>query len=564
MEVAKSIRTASTQIRQRAPIGETGRLAILFGIVSMITSCAPFQQRAESLQLQDEAENRGLAFTYLAGGTQKYRLPEIMGGGVALVDADQDGDLDVYIVQSGSLDESLDAHANALFVNDGEGRFMQLNAGDASNHLGYGMGVAVGDFDNDGLPDLFITQHGPNVLLQNRGTNQFADVSAAAGFDFDAWSTAAAFGDFDADGDLDLWVVNYIEWSETMEPECYQAMLGSRDYCSPSHYNAPAQDRVFRNDGAGEFVEVTGPAGVLGTKGNGLGVVVADMNHDGLVDVFVANDTSPNHLWLNQGEFQFNESCSVWNCAVDQHGVARAGMGIVTTDLNDDAKQDIMIVNITTEPNFVFQNEDGYFRDTTSSAGLNIHTQRFTRFGLVVEDLNNDGWLDIFEANGAVSRLSKPHDGDKYAEPNSLYQGSAGGRFELIRRSDAIRTSRGAAVGDIDNDGRLDIVVVDRDAPVVLLMNQSGTSGNWLLLDIRDRHGRAALGATVSLDIGHRTLTRVVQRAGSYLSSRDPRVHFGLGEAESVSNIRIRWLSGAERLIERLEINQVHTVEENR
>ena len=538
------------------------RVVFVLALLLTLAACAQFQPKSLPIQLENQAESRGLAFTYLAGGTEDYRLPEIMGGGVALFDADGDGDLDAYFVQSGSLDEQPDTHANALFVNDGAGQFTQHDAGDASKNLGYGMGVAVGDVNSDMRPDVFVTQHGPNVLLLNQGNNTFEDVSSDAGFRFDEWSTAAGFADFDMDGDLDLWVVNYIEWSETMEPECYQMMLGSRDYCSPSHYNSPAQDRVFRNDGNGVFVEVTGIAGVLGTKGNGLGMVTADLNHDGRMDVFVANDTSPNHLWLNQGNFQFKEDCAVWNCAVDQHGVARAGMGIVTTDLNDDAKQDLMIVNITTEPNYVFQNADGYFLDAASTVGLNIHTQRFTRFGLVVEDLNNDGWLDVFEANGAVSRLSKPHDGDKYAEPNSLYQGNAEGKFQLIDRSDAIQTSRGAAVGDIDNDGRLDIVVVDRDASVKLLMNRSVADGNWLMLDIREANGRTAIGATISLDIGERTLTRVVQRAGSYLTSRDPRVHFGLGAADSVSNIRIRWPNGHEREIDRLDVNQIHTIHE--
>ena len=529
----------------------------------MLASCAWLGIDSRPIRLVDEGATRGLTYTYVSGGTPKYRLPEIMGGGVALVDTDMDGDLDVYFVQSGSLDEQSAAHANILFLNDGSGTFAAQDAGAASVDLGFGMGVAVGDIDNDLRQDLFITQVGKNVLLRNLGDNQFVDASVYAGFRLDAWSTAASFADFDLDGDLDLWVVNYIEWSEAMEPECYQRMLGSRDYCSPSHYNTPAQDRVFRNEGAGRFFDVTGAAGVMGTKGNGLGVVTADLNGDGLIDVFVSNDTTPNHLWLNQGSFRFKEDCAVWNCAFDQHGVARAGMGVVTTDLDDDADQDLVIVNITTEPNFVFQNEVGYFRDVTSRVGLNMFTQRYTRFGLVVDDLNNDGLLDVFEANGAVSRLSKPHNGDQYAEPNSLYAGGTDGKFQLIEHSDAINTSRGAAVGDINNDGLLDIVVVDRDAPVKLMINQTRSPGNWVILDMRDVRERVALGATVSLKVGNRTITRVVQRASSYLSSRDPRLHFGLGAQDVVTDIRIRWLSGVERVIASLEVNQIHKIVEH-
>lgn len=511
----------------------------------------------------DESAERGLDYTYLAGGTPSHRLPEILGGGVALLDSDRDGDLDVYFVQGGSLDARSETHGNALFINNGTGKFDIGDGGDASRDLGYGMGMAVGDFNDDALPDIFVTQLGKNVLLRNEGNNQFRDVTLEAGFRFEEWSTATAFADFDLDGDLDLWVVNYVDWSESMEPECYQKMLGSRDYCSPVHYDAPAQDRVYRNDGGGRFTDMTGIAGVLGTRGNGLGIVTVDFNGDGLLDVFVANDTSPNHLWLNRGDFRFEDVAPIWNCALDSHGVARAGMGIVAADLDDDRDQDVIVVHITTEPNYVFQNEGAYFRDVTAQVGLSTYSQRYTRFGLVVDDLNNDGWLDILEVNGAVSRLSAPHEGDRFAEPNTLYEGTPEGRFNLIDHDGEIHTSRAAAVGDVDNDGTLEVIVVDRDKPAKLLVNQSRGIGRWLMLDVRDRYGRPALGAVVSLDVGDRTLTRVVQRASSYLASRDPRLHFGLGEIDRVSNIRVRWLSGVEKRIEWLDAGQIATIKED-
>ncbi len=539
-------------------------MKLVVGVAVFVLSgaCAQVERDTSSINLRDEAKQRGLDYTYLAGGTPAHRLPEIMGGGVALFDVEQDGDLDLYFVQSGSLDEHSKENGNTLFINDGLGQFRQQDGGDASRNLGYGMGVAVGDINNDALPDLFISQLGKNVLLANEGNLQFVDITDVAGFRFEDWSTATTFADFDQDGDLDLWVVNYVEWSEALEPECYQMMLGSRDYCSPSHYNAPAQDRVFRNDGEGRFVDVTQTSGVLGVKGNGLGIVTSDFNGDGLVDVFVANDTSPNNLWINRGDFQFIDEAALWNCAVDQHGVARAGMGIVATDLDDDRDQDVMIVHITTEPDYVFRNEGDYFLDITAQVGLSIHTQRYTRFGLVVDDLDNDGWLDVFEANGAVTRLSKPHKGDRFAEPNSLYRGTPEARFELVEYSDEIHTSRGAAVGDIDNDGRLEIVVVDRDESAKLLVNQSHSTGHWLIFDVRDRVGRSALGASVSLVNGARTLTRVVQRATSYLSSRDPRVHFGLGDAEFVENVVVSWPSGVTKRFEMIDSNQIVTVRE--
>ena len=533
-------------------------------LVVALCSCGWIERESLPIQLVDESAERDLEYTYLAGGTPNHRIPEILGGGVALLDSDQDGDLDVYFVQSGSLDETPATHGNALFINDGDGRFKAIDAGDASRNLGYGMGVAVGDFDNDSLPDLFVTQVGKNVLLRNEGHNKFEDVTFEAGFRFEEWSTATAFADFDLDGDLDLWVVNYIDWSESIEPECYQQMLGKRDYCSPMHYSAPAQDRVYRNDGNGRFTDMTGSAGILGSRGNGLGIVTVDFNGDGLLDVFVANDTSPNHLWLNRGDFRFEDVAPIWNCALDSHGVARAGMGIVATDLDDDLDQDVIVVHITTEPNYVFKNEGEFFRDITAQVGLSTYSQRFTRFGLIVDDLNNDGWLDVFEANGAVARLSDPHEGDRFAEPNTLYEGTPEGRFNLIDHDGAIHTSRAAAVGDIDNDGTLEIIVVDRDKPAKLLVNQARGIGRWLMLDVRDEFGRPALGATVSLDVGDRTLTRVVQRATSYLASRDPRLHFGLGDSDGVSNVRIRWLSGSEQQIDWLDAGQIATIEEGK
>ena len=533
---------------------------MILGVLS--ASCSQVDKDETGFGLVDESVQRGLEFSYISGSTENRRLPEIMGGGVALFDSDRDGDLDMYLVQGGLFETRSPSNANALFVNNGLGEFVLQDGADASLDLGYGMGIAVGDVNQDALPDLFITQLGENKLLVNDGSNQFRDVSTRAGFRLRDWSTATAFADFDLDGDLDLWVVNYIEWSTSMKPECYQTMLGSRDYCSPHHFEAPAQDRVFENLGNGHFVDVTSESGVLGTKGNGLGIVTADFNGDYLIDIFVANDGSPNHLWLNQGNFEFEDHAAVWNCAVDQHGVARAGMGIVTTDLDDDSDQDVVVVHITTQSDYVFGNEGSYFRDVAPQVGMSIHSQRYTRFGLVVDDLNNDGWLDIFEANGAVSRLSKPHNGDQFAEPNSLYAGSADGRFELIDFGGGIFTSRAAAVGDLDNDGTLEIVVVDRDAPTKLLVNRSRGIGQWLMLDVRDRYGRPALGAVVSLDVGDRTLTRVVQRASSYLASRDPRLHFGLGEIDGVSNIRIRWLSGVEKRINWLDAGQIAKIEE--
>lgn len=533
------------------------RISVVYFLgLCAIFSCSWLEKESGQIKFIEESQKRGLNFVYHSGATEEFRLPEIMGGGVAVFDSDLDGDLDIYFTQSSYREKPLENHTNALYVNDGRGYFELEDAKDASSYLGYGMGIAVGDIDRDSLPDIFLTMLGPNVLLRNNGENKFLR-QHTVDFAGNDWSTATVFADFDLDGDLDLWVVNYIEWSDSIEPECYQVMLGSRDYCSPSHFNSPAQDRVYQNDGTGRFIDVTVTAGVLGTKGNGLGVVTSDFNDDGLIDIFVANDSSPNHLWLNQGNFEFKESCELWNCALDHHGVARAGMGVVATDLDNDRDQDVIVANITTEPDYVFLNINTYFQDVSSRVGLNLNTQRYTRFGLVSEDFNNDGFLDLFEANGAVARLSEPFEGDKYAEPNSLFFGNEDGRFTLLRYSDIIKTSRAAGVGDLDNDGRLDIVVVNRDSRADLLINRSSATGNWLILELRDDANVVALGAKVQLKIGETVHTRMVHAGGSYLTARDTRVHFGLGSETEVSDVQIYWPHGSETRIPNLEANQV-------
>ena len=533
---------------------------VLTPIAVLLMSCTVIDDQRE-IRLTDEASERGVNYIYQSGMTPDFRIPEIMGGGVALLDSDQDGDLDLYFVQGGLLSEGGSEIPNALFTNDGSGHFESVDGGDSTKDLGYGMGVSVGDIDGDGYPDVFVTQLGKNKLLRNLGANTFEDISDSAGFSRLDWSTATALADFDADGDLDLWVVNYIEWHESIEIECYQSMLGSRDYCAPTFYNRPAQDRLYLNNGEGRFIDATERAGLKGIKGNGLGNVVVDFNGDGLLDVFVANDTSPNHLWINQGDGTFQEEAELWNCAIDLHGVARAGMGVAAIDMDDDSDQDLMVVNITTEPDYVFRNEGEFFTDIASQIGLSIASQRYTRFGLVIADLNNDTWLDIYQANGAVARLSNPHEGDLFAEPNALYVGNSSGQFGAPIYTEAIQTSRGAAQGDLNSDGLLDIVVVNRDAEPNVLINKSG-SGNWLMLDLRDTNGGVAIGSRVSLQVGERRIFRTVMTSGSYLSSHDHRIHIGLGNNEVVTDIEVEWLTGGSTAIESLEANQIHRIDQ--
>ena len=335
-------------------------------------------------------------------------MPEIMGGGVALVDIDNDDDLDAYFVQSGSVTDSQPDNKNKLYLNDGSGFFSEHNAGDASRHLGYGMGVTMGDYDNDGDVDLFVTNVGSSALLENNGSGRFANVTSTAGVEEASWGTAATFMDINNDGWLDLYAVSYIDWSRGMERECFHPRLGSREYCSPLEYQKPGQDRLFKNNGNGTFKDVTLFAGMLGTRASGLGVVTMDVNDDGLMDVFVSNDSMPNHLWINQGELKFVERAFELGCAVDEHGRSKAGMGVVDADFDGDSDFDLLVVNLVGQTDSFFRHEGSHFAYATAQVGLGDTTRRYTRFGLVAADFDNNGWIFLRQTEQSFNPRKGP------------------------------------------------------------------------------------------------------------------------------------------------------------
>ncbi|MDG2072643.1 MAG: CRTAC1 family protein [Pseudomonadales bacterium] len=497
---------------------------------------------------EDRASAAGIDFQQVSGHGGRHLMPEIMGGGVALADVDGDGDLDLYLVQSGSLmsNDNTRALGNRLYLNRGDGRFDKAPEAHGADDPGYGMGVAAGDYDNDGDVDLYVTNVGPNVLLRNDGRGYFEDVSAVAGVDHPGWGTAAAFHDLDADGDLDLFLVNYITWGIDAELDCYNQ--GALTYCSPNDYDTPAADRLFRNNGDGTFTDLSRTSGISFAFGNGLGTVGADFDRNGLVDLFVANDMNINQLWLNQGGLRFTEAALKWGVAVDEHGNVKAGMGVATGDINDDELLDLLVVNLETQTDSLFRNEGAYFRDATREARLSADSRKHTRFGVALADFNNDGLLDIYEANGRIRR-GEGSSGDAFAEPNVLFQGLPGGRFTQVlpiggTKAALVHTSRGVAVGDLDDNGGLDLVVVNRDASVYLLANLVAPQGNWIRFRVVTLPGRDAHGAMVTATIGGRQVLRNVQPDGSYLASSDPRVHFGLGEETEITGVTVRWPNG--------------------
>lgn len=490
-------------------------------------------------------------------------MPEIMGGGVALADVDGDADLDVYLVQSGSLhaDQPSDYRENRLYLNDGRGKFLNMDSG--AEDTGYGLGVAAGDYDNDGDIDLYVTNFGTNVLLRNDGRGRFEDVTSHARVGDAGYSTAATFLDLDADGDLDLFVANYVRWDFTVERDCY--IGGLLTYCPPANYNAPATDRLYRNNGDGTFEDVTAEAGIGRAFGTGLGALSADFNGDGLPDVFVANDMMVNHLWMNRGGLRFAEEAAYLGCAVDAHGFAKAGMGVAAGDVDDDGDPDLLVVNLAEQTDSFYRNEGKWFVDVTEDVGLATTSRRYTRFGVVLADFDNDGRLDLYEANGSVSPSETKHEGDEFAEPNTLFRGTADGRFvEMLPAGGAvetsIHTSRGLAVGDLDDDGGLDLVVVNRDAPPYLLMNRVPQRGRWVRFRVRTRTGRDAHGATVSANIGAVRQHRRVAPEGSYLASSDPRVHFGLADETEVTDVSIRWPTGESESFGDFEADRIYDV----
>ena len=532
-------------------------------IACACTQDSGIQKTPSDVWFSEEAGRRGLTFSHVSGATGEFHLPEITGGGVALLDVEKDGDLDVYFIQSGFLrHEHTDSPRNELYLNKGNGTFYRSERPDDHANPGYGMGVATGDYDNDGDVDIYITNVGANALLQNDGSGSFTDVTSQAGVGDDSWGTAASFADYDRDGDLDLYVANYIHWDPSTALDCYATNL--QTYCVPLH-NYAAMDRVFRNNGDGTFTDLSLKAGLAAAFGNGLGVVSVDINNDGWVDVFVANDSMVNQLWLNNGDFTFTNDAWYWGSAMDDHGIEKAGMGVVTFDFDSDADFDVLVVNIEEQTDSFFRNEGTYFTDATGIVKLGVHSRRYTRFGLIASDLNNDSCFDLYQANGSVYHdeedLSKP---DFFQEPNTLYRGTCEAQFEIVLPEGGTResleyTSRGLAIGDLDGDGAQDLVVVNKDAPVSLLMNEHRDSRSARFRVI-DEAGRDAYNARVSGRLGNKVLTQRVQTDGSYLSAHDPHVHFGTANATEITDVTVTWLDGKLERFGSFTTNDVHTL----
>ncbi len=506
----------------------------------------------------------GLDFRHSTGKTGRFYLPEMETGGVGLIDYDGDGWLDIVCIDGGSLEPGKPtAPKHRLYRNLGGWKFADVTA---SSGLvcpdGYGMGCAVGDYDGDGRPDLYVTQLGSNRLFRNNGNGTFADVTAKAGVAVNSMSTGAAFVDYDGDGHLDLVVVNYVRWTPSAEMECYSSG-GRRDYCSPLNYHAPAPTVLFHNRGDGTFEDATVAAGLSKSYGNGFGIATGDFDHDGRVDLYLANDAMPNQLWLNQGNGRFLEDASLRGCALNALGVPRAGMGVVAVDLLQRGWLDLFVTHLAGEGNGLFLNQNGNFLDSVTPDGPMAGSLPNTGFGLAFADFDNDGELDLYVANGRV-RLGtdQPDPADPYAEASTLRRGLGGGRFAEVPRAglanQLLATSRGLAAGDLDNDGAVDLVVVNRDGPVRVLRNRAAAGKHWLGLRLLDPAGHETRNAVVRVEAGGRILWRQDQPNQGYCSSHDPRVHFGLGHAAGAAHAWVRWADGKSEDFGPLAADRLH------
>jgi hypothetical protein len=501
----------------------------------------------------DVAAESGIAFQHRSGAAGKFLLPEIMGGGCGFFDADGDGRLDAYLVQSGSLDAPADAPGgNKLFRNEGGGKFADVTAAAGVAGRAYGMGCAAGDVDGDGSADLYVTSLGPNVLYRNDGRGKFADVTEKAKVGDPGWSTSAAFVDYDQDGDLDLFVCNYVDWKPTpafLEKKCF-SLGGTRDYCSPQAYGAPALSTLYRNRGDGTFEDASVPSGIHAKRGTALGVVCTDLDADGKTDIYVANDQMFSFAWMNQGGGTFVERGAEMGVAVNEVGKSQAGMGVVSEDFDADGRFDLWKVHLYREGHVLYLNRGDFFDDATARWGLFASTRRFTGFGTGAFDVDCDGLLDLFVANGRVEfHAELVQSGDPYAEPDQLLLQRPKGRFADVSAASGpafalVESGRGAAFGDYDEDGDVDVLVANRDGPARLLRNDTRRRGSWMEVRVLERRGRDAYGAFVRVTAGGATRVHEVRAASSYLATNDPRVHLGLGPAAKVDEVVVRWPEG--------------------
>jgi len=511
---------------------------------------------AGTLRFQEVSQAWGLTFRHHNGASGRLFLMETFGSGVVLFDFDGDGDQDVFFVEGGALPGYQgDPGRSILYRNDGEGRFRDVTAEAGLSPTAYGMGATAGDVDGDGDPDLYVTAYGPNTLFRNNGDGTFSDVTAAAGVGEDRWSTSAAFADVDADGDLDLYVANYVLFSIAAHPLCAVPGTELSSYCHPALFPG-LPDRFYRNRGDGTFEDATAAAGFAQADGKGLGVIFGDVDADGDQDLYVANDTTPNFLFLNRGDGTFEDGSLFSGTAFNAEGKAEAGMGVDFGDLDGDGLPELVVTNFDMETNGLYGNlGEGLFSDQRFVSRIAEPSLYRVGFGTALVDLDFDGDLDLAVANGHIItniEVFPDKAGNTYRQPNQVLENVGQGRFEPAPEAglDEVLSSRGLAHGDLDGDGDVDLVITNSDDVAEVYENRTPSPGSFLAVipvapaGTVGARGQQVVGARVEVRVGGRTQVEEVRTASSYLSQNEQTLRFGLGDARQVEVLAVRWPDG--------------------
>ena len=527
---------------------------------------------------EDVTAKSGIGFKHESSSTSQKYLPESMGAGVAMFDYDNDGWLDLFFVNGARLqdpmphgaspDKSDQRYWNRLYHNNRDGTFTDVTEKAGLQGRLYGMGVATGDYDNDGKVDLLVTNLGGNILYHNNGDGTFTDVTDKAGVGGSGWCTGACFVDYDRDGWLDLIITRYVQWDFSLDVYCGQHRPGYRSYCHPDQFGAITH-LVFHNNGDGTFTDVSKKCGIASSPGKGLGIAIDDFDGDGWPDIFVANDSVAEQLFRNNRDGTFSEVALLSGLAYDQNGHAFAGMGADFGDYRNSGWPSVFVNALANQKYKLFRNDKGTFDDVTDSIGLGASTMSHSGWGAKWIDYDNDGWLDLFIAQGHVMdniQLTEPT--LRYLEPPLLLKNEQGRFSDVSQQGGPVFTTsmaaRGAAFGDLDNDGLVDVAINCNDGHAIILRNQGGNRNHWITLNlIGTSSNRDAIGSKIRLVTQNgQQQTRFVSTAGSYISASDKRAHFGLGSSKKIALIEITWPRGSLQRLESVNVDQILTVKE--
>jgi enediyne biosynthesis protein E4 len=550
------------------------RATLAAGVLQRVSATSAAHQGFE-----DVAPQSGVRFLHSASKTSQKYLPETMGSGVAMLDYNNDGLLDLFFVNGAALrdpmppgakpDKSDPRYWNRLYRNNGDGTFTDVTEAAGLRGAGYGMGVATGDFNNDGFTDLYVTSLGHNNLYRNNGDGTFTDVTDRAGVGGAGWSTAACFVDYDLDGRLDLIVTRYLDWDFGRNIFCGDRRPGFRSYCHPNEFK-PVTHLVFHNNGDGTFTDVSKKCGLGSIPGKGLGIAINDFDGDGWPDIVVANDSFPEQLFRNNHDGTFSEIAVELGLAYDEDGKTFAGMGVDFADYDNDGWPDVFIDALYSQRYALFQNRQGKTFDYLSGqVGVGSATADHSGWGAKLFDFDNDGWKDLFVVQGHVmDNIALTEPGAQYLD-SPLLMRNRKGRFDDVSSQSGppfhgAFAGRGAAFGDLNNDGFVDVAINCNNGPALVLMNRGGNGNHWLLLKtVGTRSNRDGIGARIRV-VSESGLEQhgFVSTAGSYVSASDKRVHFGLGQDTEVRLIEVRWPSGVMQRLEHVKADRVLVIEE--